>query len=431
MSSDARLVEQDSDRALQPGTLGFTVVTSLSIGMTALAIDTILPAFAEIRAHLGLEPGATELTVLVSAFLIGFGIGQLPAGLLADRFGRRPVLWGGLALYIVAALITSLAPSLWTMAAARFVWGLGAAGPRVAVTAMVRDAFSGEQMARQMSMIMAVFLMIPMFAPGLGAGLLAFGSWRWTIWICAILGLVAVGLGTRLPATLPADQRRSLSLGEIVASWRMVLSAPATVPYMIAITLATGVFLSYLASSENFFDTVFGLGDWFPVIFGVMAVGLALASTLNGRIVETVGLPRMMRLSTIAFVVSAGGMVGLSLASSGTPNFWAFAPVMLAALMALQVAIVNANTAAMIPLGHVAGSGAALLGMVPLVFGSLLGSAIDQQFDGSMTPLSVAFLGASVLVLVIIRYALRITDVAAADSPAGHEVDCLEVGIGG
>ncbi len=403
----------------------------MSIGMTALAIDTILPAFDEIRAHLGLEPGATELTLLVSAFLIGFGVGQLPAGLLADRFGRRPVLWGGLGLYIVAALATSVAPSLWTMAAARFVWGLGAAGPRVAVTAMVRDAFSGEQMARQMSTIMAVFLLIPMFAPGMGAALLTVGSWKWTIWICAILGIFVVALGIRLPATLPVDQRRSLDLGEVWTSWRMVFSAPATVPYMFAITLATGVFLSYLASSENFFEVVFDLGDWFPIIFGVMAFGLAGAAILNGRVVEAAGLPRLMRVSTIAFVGSAAAMLTLSLLASGTPSFWVFAPVMLLALMSLQVMIVNANTAAMVPLGHVAGSGAALLGMVPLVFGSLLGSAIDQQFDGSMTPLSAAFLGASVLVFGIIRYALRISELPPIKESAQHEVDCLEVGIGG
>ena len=104
---------------------------SLAMAMTALAIDSMLPAFDPIREQFGLDPGATDVAVLVTAFLVGFGLGQIPAGLFADRFGRRPVLWGGVAIYIVGAVGTVLAPTLATMALARFVWGLGAAGPRV------------------------------------------------------------------------------------------------------------------------------------------------------------------------------------------------------------------------------------------------------------------------------------------------------------
>ena len=398
---------QASRGALRPGSVGFTLVMSTAMAMTALAIDSMLPAFDAIRSDLGLEPGATDVAVLVTVFMVGFGLGQLPAGLLADRFGRRPVLWGGVAIYIVGAIGTTLAPTLLTMALARFVWGVGAAGPRVAVTAMIRDAFEGEQMARQMSNIMAIFLLVPMIAPSAGAAMVALGSWRYTVWMCVAVGLVVLVLSSRLPSTLPPDKRRSLNGREIVRSWQIVLTTPGTVAYMVSITLSTSVFLSYLASSENLFDTVFGLGAWFPVIFGAMAVGLALGAILNGRIVERVGLDRMLLVTSGSFVVASVLMFGVALATDGVPEFAMFAPVILLALMAVQMTTINANTAAMIPLGRVAGSGAAILGMVPLVVGSILGSLIDRRFDGTVMPLSTAFLVASLLAFVAMRSAYR------------------------
>jgi DHA1 family bicyclomycin/chloramphenicol resistance-like MFS transporter len=143
------------------GSKGFVAVLSMCMAVTALGVDTILPAYGEIRESLGLAEGATEVTGLITFYLMGNSIGLLPAGLLADRFGRKAVMWGGLALYLVGAVGTILAPSLAMMFAARFVWGLGGAGPRVAALAMVRDGFAGEQMAKQMSFVMAVFLLVP------------------------------------------------------------------------------------------------------------------------------------------------------------------------------------------------------------------------------------------------------------------------------
>ena len=160
-------------RSIRPGTTAFTLLLSSAMAMTALGIDTMLPAFDDIREQHGLASDATQVAGLVTAFIAGFGIGQLPAGILADRYGRRPVLWGGLVVYVVGCAAAALAPSLGLMIAARFLWGLGAAGPRVAVTAMVRDSYSGAAMARQMSSIMAIFLIVPMIAPSIGAGLVA------------------------------------------------------------------------------------------------------------------------------------------------------------------------------------------------------------------------------------------------------------------
>jgi DHA1 family bicyclomycin/chloramphenicol resistance-like MFS transporter len=175
---------------LVPGSRWFILALAMCMAVTALAVDTALPAFPDIRESLGLSADAVSVTRLITYYLLGNSLGLLPAGLMADRFGRKPVIWGGLALYVAGAVGTILAPSLTVMCIARFVWGLGSAGPRVAATAMVRDAYSGEEMAKQMSFIMAIFILVPTFAPLLASGILLVGPWQAVFGFCAAMALL-------------------------------------------------------------------------------------------------------------------------------------------------------------------------------------------------------------------------------------------------
>jgi MFS transporter, DHA1 family, multidrug resistance protein len=384
--------DQSSTRArLVPGSRGFILTLAMCMAVTALAIDTALPAFPDIRDDFGLAEGATDVTRLITYFLLGNSLGLLPAGLLADRFGRRAVMWGGLALYVVGAVGTILAPSLGVMFLARFVWGLGSAGPRVAAMAMVRDAYAGEQMAKQMSFIMAVFILVPAFAPLLASGILLVGPWEYVFGFCAVMGLVLTMFVGRLPETLDPVDRRPLALGDAWAGCRSVLATPGTIAYLVSLTAMFGVFISYLASSEVVLDQVFDLGEWFAVYFGGLALVMGAAMWLNGRIVVRVGLDRLMRIVFTVNLGVAGAMTALALATDGTPPFWLFVVVQGAMLFGHQMLIPNLNAAAMRPLSHMAGIGAAILGMVPGVGGAIVGGLIDDRFDGTVTPLSVAF----------------------------------------
>ncbi len=176
----------------------------MGMAVTALGIDGVLPAFPDIRAALGLDADATEVAGLVTFFLIGSSAGLLPAGVLADRYGRRSVMLGGLVLYVAGASAAVLAPTLPVMFAARFVWGLGSAGPRVAAMAMIRDAYDGDRMAKQMSFMMAVFILVPTFAPAVSSGLLRLGPWQIVFWLCAVAGAALLVLAFRLPETCGA-----------------------------------------------------------------------------------------------------------------------------------------------------------------------------------------------------------------------------------
>jgi DHA1 family bicyclomycin/chloramphenicol resistance-like MFS transporter len=296
--------EARSTTSFAAGSAAFTVVLSMAIAVTALAIDSLLPAFPEIREHLGLASDSTAVAGLVTAFLVGNGLGLVPAGLLADRFGRRQVMWGGLALYVLGAVGSVFAPTLGVMLAARFVWGLGAAGPRVAALAIVRDVYSGDQMARQMSLIMSVFILVPTVAPALGAGLIAVGPWHLVFWMCAAAAALVLVASIRLPSTIAPEDRRALTLTDIVGGWKIVVTTPGTLGYLTGLTVLFGAFLSYLASSEIIVDEVFGLEQWFPLIFGVLAAVMGVAMFVNGRIVMAVGLDRLIWLASLAYVAS-------------------------------------------------------------------------------------------------------------------------------
>ena len=385
------------------------MLLSSAMAMTALGIDTLLPAFDDIRAEFGLASDAPSVAGLVTAFIVGFGLGQFPAGLLADRFGRRPVLWGGLVLYIVGAAASALAPSLGLMIAARFVWGLGASGPRVAVTALVRDSYVGAEMAKQMSTIMAIFLIVPMIAPALGQALLALGPWQLTVWFCAAAALFVIAAAAYLPPAPTDVERAPLSVGAVWADWKAVVTTPGTVAWVVATCSMTGAFMSYIASSENIIDEVFGLKRWFVLIFGVFALSMALATVVNGRFVVKVGLTRILTVMPVVLIVTSLALCAAAVATDGRPPVGLFLVLITAVMMCQQILLVNINSAAMIPLGHIAGSAAALIGATPMVFGALIGSRIDAQFDGTVQPLSIAFLVAALLTAFAVWRALAVT----------------------
>jgi DHA1 family bicyclomycin/chloramphenicol resistance-like MFS transporter len=385
------------EHALAPGSRGFVLVLAMCMAVTALAVDTALPAFGDIRRSLGLSEDATSVTRLITYFLLGNAIGLLPAGLLSDRFGRKPVMWGGLLLYVVGAVGTMLAPTLGLMFAARFVWGLGSAGPRVAAMAMVRDAFVGERMARQMSFIMAVFILVPTIAPLLSAGILQFAPWQAVFAVCAGAALLLSIALIRLPETLAPDMRRSLSIAEVWSGCRTVLATPGTLAYLVSLTVLFGAFMSYLASSEVILDQVFDLGDWFPVFFSVVSIVMGAGMWLNGRIVERIGLDRLIGRVFASSAVLVTAMLVLTVATDGTPPFWAFVIAISAVLFSHQMLMPNLNAAAMRPLAAVAGTGAALLGMVPGAIGAVIGGVIDNRFDGTIMPLVLGFVLATAI----------------------------------
>jgi len=399
----------------------FVGLMASCMGMVALSIDLMLPAFPDMREEFGLAPDSTATAWIVTAFFLGLASGQLVYGPLSDRFGRKPLLYTGLGIMFVAATAAALAPSLATVIVCRVLWGIGAAAPRSLALAMVRDTFEGDMMARTMSLIMATFVLVPVLAPSVGAGIMLVLPWRALLWIPGVAALGVMLWARRLPETLPLDRRRSTSPAALLAAAREVVRSPQTVGFGIALTCIFGIMTGYVGGSELIIDEVFHREDQFPLIFGALALFMAAGSFFNARFVVRIGLLRVLRFASYYLVGAASLMAIVAVVTHGRPPLLLFAVSMAALLPAVAVIMPNANTAAMLPLPHVAGTAAAILGTVSTAGGALLGSVLDGRFDGTIGPFAQG-----VLVFGLIA-AASISVLGLRGAPGGRGADVVAV----
>jgi DHA1 family bicyclomycin/chloramphenicol resistance-like MFS transporter len=377
----------------EPGSREFLGIVALCMAMAAMSIDLLLPAFPEMREAFGLREGATEISRVITGFIVGLGVGQLVFGPLSDRIGRKRALFAGIAVYVVGAVGSSFADSLSAFIAYRFVWGFGAAAPRALALAIVRDTFEGDRMARVMSHAMATFILVPIVAPSIGAGLLTVGTWHLVLWVPVASAVVLVAwLALRFPETLPPDRRRSVSPRALLGAAGAVVRNRQTMAFCAASTFLFAVMTSYVGSTQVIIDEVFGQEDLFPVIFGVLAVGLALGSLLSGRLVVRVGLERLVRMGALYAVSAAAVLAAVGVLSDGHPPLWLFLGASALMLPSITALVPNCNTASMAPLGHVAGMASAVIGTISTAGGALLGSIVDGAFDGSVEPFTIGAL---------------------------------------
>lgn len=375
------------------------------MALAALGIDLLLPAFDDIRSALRLGEQSTAVAGLVTAYFLGLALGQLGYGPIADRFGRRRALYVGFAIYAAGAVAAVVSPTLPLLLVSRFVWGVGAAGPRVVTLAVIRDLYSGDRMARTMSFVMAVFILVPIVAPTLGAGIVAVGPWRWVFGCCAVAAAVMAVWALRLPETLRPEHRLELRFTRVLRAGRFVVSDRRTVAYMLAMTALYGVFTSYLGSAEIIFGATFGARAAFPVLFGLVAAVMGGAMLVNARIVELVGTRRLAHIVLVSYVALAAVLVAVAIGTGGRPPLWVFVVGVSVMLSGHALLIPNFNTLAMEPMAQVAGTASSVIGAVQVAVGALLGAVIDRAFDGTMRPLAYGFLACGVAALACVLWA--------------------------
>lgn len=396
-----------SGRRRTIGRLEFTALLALSIALGALGIDLMLPAFDAMRADFGLAPDSNAIAGIVTTYFFGLALGTFIYGPLADRYGRRAALFVSYAIYAAGGVASALAPTLELLLATRFLWGVGAAGSRVIAFAVIRDAYEGEEMSRAMSHVMAVFVLVPIVAPTLGAGIVAIAHWRWVFWACVAYAAAIAAWTSRLPETLHEEYRLEARLGRVVEAGRIVLSNRIAVGYGLAMTALYAVFISYLASSEIIFGEVFGQDENFPYLFGALAAVMGGAMLVNARIVRTIGTRRVAHVVLIAYLFAAAGFVALAVSTGGRPGLLPFMVGLATLFTGHALMIPNFNAIAMGPMARVAGTASSILGAAQLGVGALLGSLIDRAFDGTIVPLALGFGGYGLAALFLVLWAER------------------------
>jgi DHA1 family bicyclomycin/chloramphenicol resistance-like MFS transporter len=380
----------------------FVALIASMMALTALAVDIMLPALGQIGVALRL-PEDNDRQLVITFYLLGFAAGQPFFGPLSDRFGRKKPLYAGLLLFAVASVIAATASSASEMFAARALQGFGAAAPRVIGIAIVRDRFAGRGMARVMSFVMMVFIVVPIIAPSIGQGLIQFAAWRWIF-----AALVAAGLGTllwawlRMPETLSADRRVPLTIGRLRTAIRTIVTTRQTFGYAAAFGFVFGLLMAYIGSAEQIFIDVYQLGQAFPLVFGAIASVMILASITNARLVERVGMRRVSHLALLGLI----GVCGL-MALAGYPEkppLLGFGLFIAATFFCFGLMAPNFNAMAMEPVGHIAGTASSFVGFYTTTAGAFFGYLIGQSFNGSVRPLAIGFtlLAVAALITVLI-----------------------------
>ena len=377
----------------------FVLLMALLTAMSSLAIDIMLPAFPQMRAAFGLDDDSTRLSLTVTLFLMGAGVGHLFYGPIADAVGRKPTLVGSVVLYAAAALVAALAPSLGVLYISRFVWGFAAAGPRTLTQAIVRDRFAGTAMARVMTLIQTVFFIAPIMAPGLGKALVVIGSWRWVMAFGVVSGLAVVVWSLRLEETLDPAHRRQLRLGSVLAGFRFVVADRTAVGYTLMVTFSFGAFLAYLGSSELIFSDVYDRAGWFLPYFTVAAVVAAAVALSSNRLLHRVQARQLALGAGSAFAAASAALFAVTIASDGLPPFGVWL-VLYSLCNSIHVAVFPSGISlALEPMGAMAGTAASVLGFSTWMLGALLASFTDRAIDGSVMPIGIAYFAYSSIAL--------------------------------
>ena len=375
--------------------------------LLAFGIDTALPAFDEIRDEFGLADGSGEVSLIVTAYFLGMAAGQLPVGPLSDRFGRRPILLGSLALYIAGAIGATLAGDFETVLASRFIWGIGASGPAVISYAIARDLYDGDQMARVLSLVMAVFLVGPTVAPLIGEGLIALLPWQAVFAGAAVLVGVGVIWTLGFDESLPVERRRPIQPASIGRAIRTTLTHRASTGYLAAMTFSYGAFFVFLGSSQPIVDEVYGRPEWFAATFAVVSAIQGVSVWRVSRIVERVGTARVARLAYLTNLVAYVLLTVAAIATDGVPAFGVWVVLIALASTAGTIVSTSAVSLNLQPMERIAGTAAAVRGVATLGLGSVLASFIDRQIDDTITPMAVGGLLYCAIGLAILLWAER------------------------
>jgi DHA1 family bicyclomycin/chloramphenicol resistance-like MFS transporter len=378
----------------------FVVFIAALMAVNALGVDLMLPALAQIGQDLSIAT-ANHRQWIITAYMLGFGSGQLVYGPLADRYGRKPILILTLAGFVAASVFAASSATFGALLGARVLQGLMSASTRVLAVAIVRDRFSGRRMARTLSIAQMIFFLVPILAPTLGQLLLGIGPWRFIFYaLGGFAAFVLAWAATRMAESLPAERRVPLSLTTLASGYRLTLTNRYSIGYAVAASLTFGGIIAFVSSAQQIFVDEFKAGDRFVYLFAGCALAMGIAAFANSRLVERLGtrlISQAAVLGLIALSVAHLGVIG-----SGNESLWTYMAFQAASMTCIGLCGSNFGAMAMEPVGHIAGTASSIQGFVTSVGAVLVGSAIGQSYNGTTYPLAIGYLAIGLGVLALV-----------------------------
>lgn len=381
----------------------FIILMALMTSLVALAIDSMLPAFPKIASDLQVK-SADEIQLIIAILFLGFGIGQLIFGPMSDILGRKPPIYFGIAIFIAGSVLSGLAPDFKIFLLGRFLQGLGGAAPRIVSLALVRDEYSGNAMAQIMSLVSTIFILVPAIAPTLGQTILIFSSWRFIFIALFIVGLTSwIWFGLRQHETLPKKLRKQFNFKDLKFGFKETFSYPTTVICILVSGLLFGIFVGYLGAVQDIFSSLYHVEKYFPLCFATLALSIGAASFFNSRVVMALGMRRLIFIAFISMaIISNLFVLYLVYFNILIPPLWLFMLYMILTFFSVGFLFGNLNAMAMVPLGHVAGMGSAILGFSQSLISVCIGVTLGHYFHDNIVPLVLSFAIISLICLMLL-----------------------------
>jgi len=388
--------------------LEFIALMALLTSLVALSIDAMLPALNQIGSDLNSQsPQQTYL--VISLFFGGMALGQIFFGPFSDARGRRLTILVGLIIFIMGTFVCYFAQSIEVLLLGRVVQAVGVSGPRVASMAVIRDQYEGNAMARVMSFIGVIFILVPMIAPLVGQAVMQYFHWRE---IFTVFWMVAVISGAwfflRQPETLTRANRKKFAWHHFAGSCLWLLNKRQVMGYSIAMGSIFGAFLAYLSGSQTIFQDIYDTGEWFPLVFAILAFAIGLASFFNGLMVLKWGMQTICDRA-LRFSMTFGiALTAITLYFDGVPPLWLFISTLFFGFFFMGMLFGNLNALAMLPVGHIAGLGAAFIGSFTSLLALTIAMIINRFLTTDLMPIAFGFLVFSVLSFFAVQYAKKI-----------------------
>lgn len=357
----------------------------------AMSTDAMLPALSAIGKDLGIT-NSNGVQFIISSIFAGLAIGQLFYGPLSDAIGRKKSVYISLAIFLSGSLVSMQSENFYVMLAGRFLQGFGASGTKIIPIALIRDKFEGREMAKVMSFIAIVFILVPVFAPMIGSFILRHGNWHYIFLLFIVsASLSFVWFSLRQEETLPVEKRKTLDIKTVNADIIEVLKNRKAFLYTIVLSFIFGAFVSYLSTAEQIFTLQYNLGESFTFYFALNALTLSLASIINARFVEKYGMRVLSKRALELFLAIAIIYLYVVFTSGGKPPLFAFMIFCMVSFFSIGILFGNLNALAMEPMGKIAGTAASVVGAVSTFIALPIGITIGQFYNGTITPMVIGF----------------------------------------